>query len=76
MKRDELLADLGELLETDSPLTGSEELATLGNWDSLAVMSFMAMIDDKYGMTLSPKDIYASKTVNDLLDLLAAHVRE
>jgi acyl carrier protein len=70
MTRGEVLVALSELLETDSPLTGPEELSTLGNWDSLAVMSLMAMVDDKYGVTLAPKDIYKCATVDDLVALV------
>jgi acyl carrier protein len=70
MTRDEFLVALSELLETDSPLTGSEELSGLGSWDSLAVISFMAMVDDKWGVTLAPNDIYACKKVDDLVALV------
>lgn len=70
MTREDLLAGLSELLETDFPLTGSEELDGLGNWDSVAVMSFMAMADEGGGVTLAPKDIYGCKTVEDLLSLV------
>ena len=70
MTREELLAGLSELLETDSPLTGSEELDGLDSWDSVAVVSFMAMADDRCGVTLAPKAIYACNTVDDLLELV------
>jgi acyl carrier protein len=70
MNRDEFLVALSELLETDSPLTGSEELASLASWDSMAVISFMAMVDDKWGATLVPKNINACKTVDDLAALV------
>jgi acyl carrier protein len=70
MARDELLVAISELLETDSTLTGAEELSGLGSWDSVAVISFMAMVDDKWGVTLAPKSISACKTVGDLAALL------
>jgi acyl carrier protein len=70
MRRDDFLVALSELLETDSPLTGSEELSGFGSWDSVAVISFMAMVDDKWGVTLAPKNINACKTVDDLAALL------
>ena len=70
MTRDEFLVALRELLETDLTLIGSEELSGFGSWDSVAVMSFMAMVDDKWGMTLAPKSIYACKTVDDLAALV------
>lgn len=70
MTKQDLLAKLGELIEKDEPLTGQEELASLDGWDSMAVISFMAMADDDFGVTISPKDVAASKTVNDLAALL------
>ena len=71
MDREEFLTSLRELLETDSPLTGSEELSSFGSWDSMAVISFMAVVDDKWGITLSPKKISGCKTIEDLLALLS-----
>jgi acyl carrier protein len=70
MTRNEILFELSGLLETNTPLDGSEALSGLGNWDSLAVMSLMAMVDDKWGVTLAPKDIYKCATVDDLVALV------
>lgn len=70
MKRDEILEGLTELLETDAPLEGPELLADLGSWDSVAVISFMAMVDDRWSVTLTPNDIYACKTVDELVALV------
>jgi acyl carrier protein len=69
MTREELLLELTELLETNSPLTGSEELCCLGNWSSLTVIGFMSIADDRCGVTLAPKRINSCKTVNDLIEL-------
>ena len=68
--REELLVELTELLETNLPLTGLEELSSLGNWDSMAVISLMALADDRCGVTLVPRKINSCKTVNDLLELV------
>jgi acyl carrier protein len=70
MTRNEIMFELSELLETDTPLNGSEVLSGLGEWDSLAVLSLMAMVDDKWGVTLAPKDIYTCTTVDDLVALV------
>ncbi|MEP6716757.1 MAG: acyl carrier protein [Terriglobia bacterium] len=70
MAREEFLAVLSELLETDSPLTGADELGGLFGWDSLAVISFMAIADERWGVTLAPKNISACKTVDDLAALV------
>ena len=70
MSRTEVLTSLDELLETETPLTGSEELATLGSWDSIAVLSVIAMADDKYHIAIAAKTLNACKTVDDLVNLL------
>jgi len=69
MTREDLLAELSELLERETPLTGPELLSELGNWDSMAVLSFMALVDDKCGITLAPTNIVKCVTVNDLIAL-------
>lgn len=70
MTRDEFLTAFSELLETESPLTGSEKLSDLANWDSMTMLRFMAMIDERWGMTLAPKKLSESTTVDDLMALL------
>ncbi len=70
MTREELLVELTEVLETDVPLAGTEELASLDNWDSMAVISLMSMADDRCGVNIAPKKINRCKTVNDLVELV------
>lgn len=71
MKREEFLALLEELIEAPKgTLKSSETLESLENWNSLAVVSFMAMADEHYGVTLGAKQIADCKTVGDLLNLV------
>jgi acyl carrier protein len=72
MNKQDFLTKLAEMLETDTAFTGQETLATLPEWDSLAVLSFMALADSEAGKTLSVQDIGAAKTVDDLYGLVAA----
>ena len=74
MSREEFLRKLSEILETDELLTGAESLADLEKWDSLAVLNFMALADESYNVTVSPKDIAACKTVNDLVVLTTGKI--
>jgi acyl carrier protein len=70
MDRQAFLAQLDEILELPSgTLTGSENLSDLDNWDSLAVMNFIALASDRYGATLSPRQIASCHSVEDLLTL-------
>jgi acyl carrier protein len=68
MDRRELLTQLDEILELPSgTLTGAEPLSELDNWDSLAMMNFIALASDRYGTTLSPRQIAACSSVSDLM---------
>jgi acyl carrier protein len=63
------LRDFEELLELPSgSLEGSTLLQDLPGWDSLAIVGFMAMADEKYGVVLSPRQF---QTCNSLQDLAA-----
>lgn len=70
MTREKLLSALTELLETDVQLSGPEELSGLSGWDSMAVIGFMSIADDRCGITLAPKKINSCATVNDLIELV------
>ena len=76
MTRQAFLAKLDALLELDpGTLRGPEELASLGGWDSLALMSFIALVHREFGVRLTGKQIAESKTVDDLLKLVGDKIR-
>ena len=71
MTKKEFLALLEDMLEANAgSMTGEESLNELEGWDSLAVMGFIAMVDQNFGVTLSPPKIAKSKSVQDLIVLL------
>jgi acyl carrier protein len=43
-------------------------------WDSLAVVSLIAMVDEQAGLTLAPKEIAKAATVADLIGLLGGKI--
>jgi acyl carrier protein len=71
MNEQEFIANMEELLEADA---GSLNLATplgsLQEWDSLALVSFLAMADAKYGVRVEPTDLRQCKSVADLMKLV------
>lgn len=70
MTREEFLAQLDELLELmPGTLQGPEKLENLDQWNSLALVSFMALADTNNGVRLSPRDIAKCITVSDLLKI-------
>ena len=70
MTRQELLTQLDELLELPAgTLIGDEKLEELEHWDSLAMVSFIALADEHCNMRLSPRQFVTCNTVNDLVQL-------
>jgi acyl carrier protein len=70
MTREEYLSKIDETLElAPGTLQGPEKLEDYPFWDSTAMISFMALADEHNGSRLSPKQIAACQTVDDLLQL-------
>lgn len=65
---DEFYKKVAEILETDE-LGGDSVLADYPEWDSLSVLSVIAMIDASYGVNLDSTDLAGVKTARDLWDL-------
>ena len=71
MTKVEFYAAVAEMLDCDvSEVTGDSVLKDLPSWDSLAVLSFVAMVDSRLGVTVKGTDLVQCKTVNDLAALL------
>ncbi|MDL1984175.1 MAG: acyl carrier protein [Deltaproteobacteria bacterium] len=76
MTKKELVQMLEEIVEADpDTLTGEELIEDLEGWDSLAVVNFIALVDENFGITLSPEKIMNSKTVNELVSLLDGYIK-
>jgi len=62
----EMLAELFELeLDEFSPDTLLDDMV---EWDSLAALSYIVMMDEKFEVTAKPADIKKFETVQDILD--------
>lgn len=73
MDRVQLLREFDEIVELPAgSLNGSEPLETLEHWDSLAMMSFIALASEHCGAALSPRQLANCATVNDLLKMAEA----
>lgn len=58
-------ADLAELLEVDE-VDPDIELDRYENWDSLTILSLIAMLDSDFGVSMTAKDIAVYKTAAEL----------
>ena len=71
VSKTELLEHLTQILEVpEGSLTGDEKLADLQEWNSMAMMSFIAFADEDFNKILSPRQFVGCQTVNDLGKLL------
>ncbi|WP_303322705.1 acyl carrier protein [Cloacibacillus evryensis] len=72
MTQEEKLILIAETLDTEpNNLKPDVELKSLDEWDSMGVISTIAMLDRKFGKILSAEQIEELKTVQDILSLMA-----
>lgn len=62
----EFYEGLAEILEVDVSKVTPELALDEGNWDSLAIVSTIALIDEVYGKAVSGEALEGCKTVGDL----------
>jgi len=66
---DEFLKQVAGILEVDE-VKDTDELKAFPQWDSLSVLSVIAMLDASYGVNLRAADFGSVKTVGDLWKLV------
>lgn len=69
MTRNEFLAALQDMLQTDAELSDDTPLASLEEWDSLAFMVVIAFFDKNFGKKLTFEDLTACKDPAALMEL-------
>lgn len=62
MTKNEFLAALQDMLQTDTELAEDTPFAGLEEWDSLAFMVVIAFFDKNFGKKLTFEDLSACKT--------------
>ena len=75
MTQTEFLLLVDEMLEIEpGTLKGDEILAAVPKWDSLAVLGFIVLLDQHFGMSVPATKINACVTVADLIALTGGNV--
>ena len=69
-KKIEMLEEMMEL--EHGTLNVDTKLSDLEEWDSIALISFIALIDDEFDKVLRASVVKQSKTVSDLMALMEA----
>ena len=65
----EFLTKIASILEVDA-VHEADELKAFPQWDSLAVLSVIAMLDASYGVNLRAADFKSIRNVGDLWHLV------
>lgn len=67
-KKMELLAEILDLEVED--LTPETKLSTLAEWDSIAILSFIAMMDEEFGKAVKGAEIKQFETIQDAINVM------
>jgi acyl carrier protein len=77
MTKSEFYKSLEEIIEAEpGTIKGDELLENLVGWDSMAVISFMAMADDRLGAMVSADRLQKCASVEDLVRLMDNAITE
>jgi acyl carrier protein len=69
MKRQEFFDKFLYMLDAEGEIAESTELASIKEWDSLVMVSTLALFNRNLGLKVSASDVNNAKTVGDILDL-------
>jgi acyl carrier protein len=74
MNKPEFYQRLAEILDVEE-VSGENALRDFDGWDSLAVLSVLAMADAKYGVSIKADEIRSVVTAEDLAKLVEGKLK-
>jgi acyl carrier protein len=66
---------MAEVLDVDTVNPG-DEISSFSSWDSLGVLSILALADSQYGVTVTGEEIAEMKVVSDLENLIKSRIAQ
>jgi len=66
---DEFLKQVADIFETDT-VKPDDKLTSFDAWDSLTQLMIIALADEKYGVTISAKELKESETIEGIKKLI------
>jgi acyl carrier protein len=76
MTLDEFSTQFADAIEVPhDDVNGQTEFKQLDIWDSLCVLTIIAMVDTNFGITVGGNDLENAKTVSDLFDLVRSRMK-
>lgn len=70
VEQNEFLTKMMEILDVEDELTMETELSSFDEWDSLAVLTFLAEMSSFAKNPLKTENVKKAKTIVDLYELL------
>lgn len=70
MDKEEFLNRMTDILDAEDDVTMDAVLADIEEWDSLSVVSYVAMANTSCGKKVNVKDVREAVTIQDLYNLL------
>ena len=71
MKRSEVIPELENVLGLEVGTINEEaNIADVPQWDSMAILSFIAFVEDQFNLVLEGDQIAEVKTFKELFDLI------
>ena len=77
MTKEEFVQEIMEILEIEdaSLVQDTTVFRELDEWDSLAALSTISMIDDEFGVTINNKDLRSVETLGVLYDIVTERAK-
>ena len=69
---EQLIEQLQELLEIDS-IDLTKKFSDYDEWDSIAALSVMALLDSDYGMAIKNSELMAFKSIKEFCEYVLAN---
>ncbi len=71
---EKIIGEIALILECAlTELTPSAELRTLTNWDSLAHISTITMIESEFGVLILEEEFRKLSTISDIIEYVSKH---
>jgi acyl carrier protein len=73
ISEEQFIKDFKVLLSCNDEIKLDTDLLDIEEWDSFSATSFLAMINDKYGIKAEPFDVAEAILVEDLYNIVKNH---
>ncbi len=67
---DKFMENIIEILDVEQEITPETRLDSIEEWDSLSIVSLLAMVNVEYGKTMRMSDFKDAETFKDLFDII------